>query len=213
MTPEDVLAALAAHSASVEFRRPDPLVEEASIAKRGKARPGNWRAMFGAGDLPSIRSAIGRDHRRVSTTARHEAAADALSNMPKRSWQALQTAIGADMGARDAVIARLMKEAWRSQQRDPFWPANLNRRPCRCRRAASANYTEDLVQLAVLQLEDPFRFATHDARANWFGLSNAHWRRAAQAPYELLSGRVWHWYHAGIGHIERRLARRRRERV
>lgn len=214
---EDILAALLAHGQQLDGRRPDPLVEAVRESKVGRVRAGNWRAVRGpdgkidvAASWPSLRTALGRDHRRINKNALHEVAADALLKMPKRPWQVLQTAIGANLRAREDVVAWLTREAWRAKKRDRYWPDKVARKACSCHRAAAPNYMHDLVQLAVLQLEHPIRFKTHDQRAQWFGLSNPHWRAVMQKPYDTISAPLWSKYHEGIGHIELRLASRSR---
>lgn len=217
MTPEQVLSALAAHAQSLDVGRPDPLVMEAAEARLGGIKPGKFKVVRDdeTGDIDvaqswlALRTAQGHGTRSVGKSRLHEAAADALVGMPKRHWQALQVAIGIDMTAREAVVRRLMRAAWQSQKRDNFWPVSVDRQVCSCGRAPAGNYTRDLVELAVRQLEHPQDFATHWQRARWFGFSERHWRRIMVQPFDVVSGQVWGWYHAGIGHIHRRLRRRR----
>jgi hypothetical protein len=211
LTPEDVLKALVAHAAAVDFRKPDPLVMAARESKVGKTRPTPWWSVLDLERGPSIRSAKGHDERRISTASLHEIATDALIGMPKNSWNVVQTSIGMTGQARDNVTEKLLKEAWKSRKRDRFWPDSLNRKACPCHRAATQNYVEDLVELALLHLEHPIRFGTHDARAEWFGLSSAHWRRTMLQPYDVVSRPVWAWYKSGLDHIKYRLALRRRQ--
>jgi hypothetical protein len=187
--------------------------------KVGKRVPLNWRTIrdeqgkidVGA-SWPSLRTALGRDTRRISRSALHEAAADALSGMPLRYWQALQVAIGIDSQARDAVYNRLLRTARSSQKRDDFWPDKIERRRRARRHAPAPDYVPDLVELAVMHLEHPDQFATHHQRAQWFGLADSKWHlHNMQKPFDLVSKRAWSWYDAGIGYMTNRLNRQRRE--
>lgn len=217
MTPERVLSALAAHAQTLDVGRPDPLVMEAAEKQLAGIKPGKFKVVrdeeTGEIDVAqswlALRTAQGKGTRGIGKTQLHEAAADALAGMPKRHWQALQVAIGIDLAAREAVIRRLLREAWKSRKRDNFWPASVDRQFCSCGRAPSADYVRDLVELAVKQLEHPQDFATHWQRARWFGFSERHWRRIMVQPFDVVSGQAWAWYHAGIGYIHRRLKRRR----
>ncbi|HNP65505.1 MAG TPA: hypothetical protein PKH39_16350, partial [Woeseiaceae bacterium] len=182
MTPEDVLAALAARSPHGDFRRPDPIVEAARTPGRiGKKRPKNWRTIFAAEKTdqrgPSIKSAIGNDQRRVNRSATHEAAVDALKRIPKRAFQALQVSVGIDGEPRNALFDSLLAEARESKARDKFWPTVIVRQRTPGDIRPNPDYVPDMVELALLHLQNPAALATHESRARWFRVSHITWRR------------------------------------
>ena len=207
VTVEDVLAGLVAHAAHGDFRKPDPLVLEARDRMVGKPRF-ELREFFGERLPGKITTASGRGTRSVKKSARQVIVADALSGMPRKSWAALLTIMG-DVTARDELVGFALKEARRSRRRDRFWPDRILRRRCRCHRAPSDDYLEDLVQLAILHYEYPEVWKTYTARADWFGVSRRNWERVMEDPFRFLSMRVWGWNEGAIKHIVQRLKMQR----
>jgi len=159
-------------------------------------------------------TAHGRSSRsRKPAITQTEFASDCLVGMPARYWEAIQVATGADTRARHKVTARLLNVVSRSMDRDGvmprgIWPDKLRRRPCTCGRLPADAYHLDLIELAIRELEDPGTYSIHRQRAEWFGLSEQHWRKMMRQPYGVVWGELQGWFENGISHIERRLAKR-----
>lgn len=214
MDAEDILGALVTHSQDLDLGKPDPLIMASNPGKIGKRTPTNWRLLIGkAGgkkiELSPTRTALGGSTYKPSRFSIAEVAADALVGIPERNWKTLQCSIGVPGDARSIVMARLWTQVQHSKRSDKFWPDKIRRRGCRCGRAPAENYALDIVEMAIRSLENPAKFSTHQARADWFGMSESHWRAVGSKPFDHVSAHLWSWYHAGIGHIQNRINRRR----
>lgn len=137
-----------------------------------------------------------------------EIVADAIANMPKIYWSAILWVVDTNRGSYDILASRLLPLAERSAKRDRFWPQTIRRQACRCGRRPAEDYVADLVHLALMELRTPALYQTHEQRAEWFGLSQQHWRKIMQRPYGMLQGKTIEWFGSGCGHINRRLHQR-----
>ena len=137
----------------------------------------------------------------------------AIESMPARSWLALQVVVvvSDDRVVRKKLCDRLRKGADKSRCRDPFWPANLRRRPCYCcGHSPRQDYLPDLVELVVREFENPAEFQNRRLRARWFRLSEQWWVKLMLQPYELLQGTLDDWYGRGLKHVIRPGSRQNR---
>jgi hypothetical protein len=132
-------------------------------------------------------------------------AADLTAGMSKADWHAILWTISLDPESQKFLTSALGREIDRSQQRDKFWPTNLRRQACDCGRVASDDYTKDLARLALMELATPHLFSTHRQRANWFGLSQQHWRQTMLKAYAVPVTLCFQWFGNGCAHIARQL--------
>jgi hypothetical protein len=213
MTPENILASLVAHGHQLDYGRPDPLIMEARADLVGKTKPVNWSVLTAEHGidprlLVAIRSADGSQSRSGSTHSVAEVAADALVGMSGRSWNTIQVAVGMSSTARASLQRSLARVARQLQQRERIWPDTIRRQCCSCGRTAAEDYIPDLVELALMHLEQPMALRQQTTRAQWFGMSERNWHRVAARPFDQVAAHLWSWYFAGIGHIQGRLRRR-----
>lgn len=163
--------------------------------------------------LPPVLSAMGTGTRsRRASAGVPEQAAQALTGMREPEWNTLLVALSLDIDGKseNKIRNRLVREVERSRERDRFWPAAARRKPCACGRSPADDYTIDLIQLAIYQLRVPAAFDTQYKLAEWFGYSESHWRNTMHKPFGVVWGPLQLWFMSAIAHIEKRLARGRR---
>jgi hypothetical protein len=101
---------------------------------------------------------------------------------------------------------KLLELALDLRDRDA-WPRKLRRGRCsgcmalRC----SHHYVEDLVSLALLEGAWPGRVTSDEVRAEWFGLSETHFRRAVGEGYANVYGALENWLRNAMANLRRRL--------
>lgn len=140
----------------------------------------------------------------------HETAAELVAGMPDIEWAAILWVIDDDRPSYKSLYGKLHSYANHSVKVDRFWPATVRRARSKEGRAPAEDYTLDLIHLALLELQSPGRYSTHGSRADWFGLSQQHWRRIMDRPYGVLQSRTFTWFGGGCGHIAKRINQRRK---
>lgn len=196
ITAEDILGALAARSRSLE------------VGQMTETRRTRTRRRKNRDEDPVNDTAKGRETRTGRPNCYTDVVVDAVQGMPTKQYDALLVAIQAHQAPRSRVTARLHTVVERSIERDGFWPEKIRRRPCGCGRLPAETYHPDLIELAIRELEDPRSYGTQRQRAEWFGLSEPHWKKIMRDPYGVVWNQLSAWYEAGVDHIQRRLKRR-----
>ena len=130
---------------------------------------------------PAIRTALGKQTRAASQDRLTDIASDSLLGIPKRSWLALQVAIGIDGDARGKLAQRLERAANIKRLNDHRWPRALVRRRQRGARQPADDYIPDLVELALMQFEDPHKITEAIDPAAFMAVSKSTWYRSLRA--------------------------------
>lgn len=129
----------------------------------------------------------------------------AASAVPKVPWLVLCVAVGDDNGeARAALFRRLRSIALQSMRQRP-WPA-IERQQCACGRMPAADYSNDLIHLALIELSKPERRNVRD-RAAWFGVSERRWSGAAARPYAVVNQPLQGWHRDAVLRLRRVIGR------
>jgi hypothetical protein len=137
--------------------------------------------------------------------------------MSENSWRTLCWAIGLEDPARAFLKAQLLMIAVELKERGN-WPEAFKRGNCstelrpgvRCGavRCRHGGYLEDLCELALIEIAEPFVFNADTRRAQFFGVAVHTWERHLKKLYAELAERPKIWFKGAIGHINRRLHER-----
>lgn len=152
--------------------------------------------------IQAIPTATGRSSRNRSTgSSLTQQAVEVTAGMNKSDWSAILWVVSRDTESFKFLHDKLVKSATNRKG----WPNQVRRQICDCGRAPAEDYRPDLARLALYELLTPDRFRTHAQRAEWFGLSQQHWRRLMADPYAQLVAQVFGWFGNGCTHIAKRL--------
>lgn len=158
--------------------------------------------------IPGTETALGRQTRTPGRGGwTHEQLAFAASGMHELHFAALLWCLDRDEPSRVTLKAQLLMEAVRIKERRK-WPPKIRRADCKqCGHARSERkYLQDLCTLALLEGAEPRAFSSEAARADWFGISERHWRRAKIGDgYAEISQQLVRWYASGYRYLLDRL--------
>jgi hypothetical protein len=157
--------------------------------------------------IPGVYSALGRQ-----SAARHiprwtkSDLGFAMSGASTAATHAFYWCINEDERAGGYLRWRLFEFALELKERQR-WPEKLKRARCagclalRC----SHRYVEDVVSLAMIEGAYPGAFGSLAVRAEWFGLSETHFRRAIGPGYAGVYGKLDNWWRLALSNLKRRL--------
>jgi hypothetical protein len=223
MKAEQLLVIASARGMRLDLRRPRrdiPWSHRGPPRRRDVVPP--TEASAGSEGIPGIISAEGKQTR--SAKEAEWGASDlgfACAGMAELHWRTLCWAIGLEEPARAHLKGHLLIMAVELKERDR-WLDRVKRGTCaievrpgvRCSalRCPDGRYIEDLCELALIEIAEPFIFDADTRRAQFFGVAAHTWQRHLSMPYEELAQRIRSWYASAIGYINSRLAMRENER-
>lgn len=207
---EDLIARAEARGIKLELGKPIPEYDDYDYAAHRRAPRVRELVKDEKGKvtsfMPGVETADGRQsrsRRRPRWTAQDYG--HAAAGMDPLQWDAIRWNLGMDQAAKHRLKAALILIAIELKERER-WPARFRRADCFCGSTRDQKrYVQDLCTLALLEGYNPQQFGTHGARAEWFGLSESHWRHAIARGYQGLYRHLEGWYLGALEHLRSNL--------